>query len=57
MTTFKLFSGVEKSCIRILVSTNLTYRFEYADFCDRTYLHIEGVISDDIKYKLNGLSY
>lgn len=57
MKTFKVFSDLEKSIIKILSGTDVFYRFEYIEWCNRTYLHIDGHLSKDIEEKLQSLSY
>lgn len=57
MRTFKLFSGLEKSVIKILSGTDVFYRFEYIEWCDRIYLHIEGRLPKEIEEQLQSLSY
>ena len=57
MTTFKIISGLEKSVIKILSKTDAFYRFEYIEWCDRTYLHINGHISEEVRKQISDLSY
>ena len=57
MQTFKVFSDIEKSIIKILSGTDVFYRFEYVEWNNRTYLHIDGCLSKDVEEKLQSLSY
>ena len=57
MTTYKIFSNIEKSFIEILANTNLFYRFEYIEWSGNTYLHIQGFLPQDIDKQLKQLSY
>lgn len=54
---YQVFSGLEKSFIKILSKTDLFYRFEYMDWCGRVYLHVQGNVTKDIDAKIRKLSY
>lgn len=54
---YKVFSGLEKSFVKILSKTDLFYRFEYMEWCGRVYLHVQGHVPKQIDEEIRKLCY